>query len=197
MQNMTRRQCHLIDFVRVPSVDNDSPTGRVRQNFADSHSQLICRTVLKISIYPAIVPPLRPVNPAEIVVTPSVWIPEPVSVLVGIGVPDGASQVPKSACIFISQDESQQFSNNLTKNQVLGCHRWKTIIHVERQRSPGNAQGRDAGSVLVTLASIENVSQQVEILSHALAFGGLISIEGATGLLISALSKIFAASGLI
>lgn len=110
--------------------------------------------------------PLHAIHRAQVIGAGAERIGQPVSVFVGILVPDLAAQRAEIGRAAGSAQEAAQFAHHRLEGQALGGHRRKTLLQVEAHHGAGNAQGADAGAVVLPGAIGEHVLDEVLVLFH-------------------------------
>ncbi len=198
VQQMARRQGHFIELGAVPAMEQDAPAARVVCDGVQALTDLIDGFVQddkrhailfilgnltepgllrhldrgSIAQGDALVarplPPLDPVDLAQVVMALAERVGQPLGVFVGVLVPDLATQLTELAGVANPAQETYHFADRRLERQLARGDGGEPLLQVEAQHRPWQADGADAGTVFLQRAVFDNVADQVQILFHGL-----------------------------
>src|SRR3954463_2610823 len=112
---MTRRECHLLDFPRIPGSDDLAPGVRVVTDQLDQVPDLVDVTAVR----GLPVAPLLAIDRAEI------------AFIVGPLVPDADVAVLEPADVRVAAQEPEKLDDDRAEVQFLRRQQWKTLTEIE------------------------------------------------------------------
>lgn len=191
VQQVTRRQRHLVELGAVPAVEQDAPAARIVDDGVQALTHLVDGLVQhheRLSVFLVLgdlaealllgqgdrrrvaqgnalvarpLAPLYAIDLAQVVMPLAERVGQPLGVLVGVLVPDLAAQVAELSGVAHAAQEAHHLTDRRLEGQLARGDRRKAFLQVEAQHGAGQADGAHAGTVLLQRAVLDDVTHQV------------------------------------
>ncbi|MNP28182.1 hypothetical protein D3C76_1211330 [compost metagenome] len=191
VQQVTRRQGHLVQLRAVPAVEQDAAAARVVGDGVQALAHLVDglvqdderdavlfvlgntaetgllghfdgrRVAQRDALVARPLAPLHAVDLAQVVMALAERVGQPLGVLVGVLVPDLAAQFAEFTGVLHATQEADHLADRRLERQLARGDGREALLQVEAQHGARHADGTDAGAIALQRTVLDDFTDQI------------------------------------